>query len=196
MALNSPYVQGIIPLAVCAVFALVILVLGVFMWGPKQWRHLAFNNEVYFEHREPRQPILLAFKVTQRGRDLLYFEHFHGNPWDRGYVGNLRQVLGSSWWMWLMFWWQPDRVARYGRYDPDIDLPYSDKVWEKRHDVIASFPEFSLAALFESGSTAPPSRPRRVQLRDAGQPSSIHGEGSSAPRRRTNRTSELEAGVP
>ncbi|KAF7514810.1 hypothetical protein G7054_g14983 [Neopestalotiopsis clavispora] len=189
MALTTPSARSIGPFVATGVFALVVLIFGVFMWGPSQWWHLALNNEVYFEHRNPKQPKFLAFKVTQGGRDFLYFDDFVGNPWDRGYMNNLRQVLGSSWWMWLMFWWQPERVARYGRYEPDIDLPFSDEIWAQRNQVIASFSERRLAAQFWSGSTAPPPRPRRVQSRSAQQASPIHGEESSELRRRMIRTS-------
>jgi hypothetical protein len=99
MALTTPSARSIGPFVATGVFALVVLIFGVFMWGPSQWWHLALNNEVYFEHRNPKQPKFLAFKVTQGGRDFLYFDDFVGNPWDRGYMNNLRQVLGSSWWM-------------------------------------------------------------------------------------------------
>ncbi|ETS75837.1 hypothetical protein PFICI_12781 [Pestalotiopsis fici W106-1] len=186
MALCSYTSQGITPFVVSGSFALIALAVGVSLWGPRQWWHLAFNNEVHFEHRgKPRAPQLLAFKDTQGGRHVMRLKDFRGNPWDKGYMGNLRQVLGSSWWMWLIFWWQPERVAKYGRYEPGIDLPYSDKVWEMRHEVLRQRLD---AAEFWSGLATTPVA-RRMHSRSAEQSSSTHEEGRSEPRRRMNRTS-------
>ncbi|KAI1100785.1 hypothetical protein F4804DRAFT_348210 [Jackrogersella minutella] len=69
----------------------------------------------------------LAFKYQERLGPRLRLHDFEKNPWDLGPKENFRQVFGQHWWMWLFFWWTPERVSQYGSY-VDRDLPYADYV--------------------------------------------------------------------
>lgn len=72
------------------------------------------------------------------GETRLHLAGFQGkNPWDLGAQENLRQVLGRQVWQWFFFWWQPERVSRYGQYG-DRDLPYADFVLRHRTDFFMS----------------------------------------------------------
>lgn len=98
--LSSPTGKVDWPFGVSVLFTFTALIVGLALFGPKQWKHLAFRNEVFFEYRRPTKPILLGFKDARDARHpTLIFQLFVGNPWDRGTKRNLCQVLGSSWWM-------------------------------------------------------------------------------------------------
>ncbi|KAI4603905.1 hypothetical protein KJ359_000026 [Pestalotiopsis sp. 9143b] len=184
LSLSSSKSHNVMPFVVSAACALLALIVGIALWGPKQWKHLALNNEVLFEWRgKPRKPQLLAFKDSRRGMDVIRLEDFAGNPWDRGTLANMRQVLGERWWMWLLFWWQPKRVAKYGQYD-HVDLPYSVEVWEMRRRLLIDEPLDD--AVFQLGA-ATTRVSRRLQSRST-EVSSMITEETQA-RRRENRTS-------
>ncbi|KAK9418691.1 hypothetical protein SUNI508_07711 [Seiridium unicorne] len=195
LAVNLSSPGGVVdwPTSVAVFSSLAALVVGVSLFGPQQWKHLAMRNEVVLEWRRPRRPILLGFKdARDTRRPLIRFRLFEGNPWDRGTKKNLHHVLGSSWWMWLFFWWQPARVYKYGRYQPDIDLPYSDAVWDVQREVLGLSVEFDvgieMADLAESASRQGGSRATRLR-RSAQSSSASHAEEpSTAARRRGARS--------
>ncbi|RYP71957.1 hypothetical protein DL769_004562 [Monosporascus sp. CRB-8-3] len=79
---------------------------------------------------------ILGFKYDERGETRLHLQRFEGrHPWDLGISENLHQVLGRHWWQWFFFWWQPERVSRYGKY-AGRDLPYADWVIRYRTDLL------------------------------------------------------------
>ncbi|KAI0174611.1 hypothetical protein BJ166DRAFT_493124 [Pestalotiopsis sp. NC0098] len=182
--LTSSKSHNVMPFVASAACALLALIVGVALWGPKQWKHLAIKNEVLFEWRgEPRKPQLLAFKDSRDGMDVMRLVEFQGNPWDRGTLANMRQVLGERYWMWLLFWWQPKRVANYGQYD-HVDLPYSLKAWEMRRQLLIDEPldEAAYRSVYATIRV-----PRRLQSRSTEVSSMIPEEPQL--RRRENRTS-------
>ncbi|KAI0836457.1 hypothetical protein F5Y06DRAFT_305224 [Hypoxylon sp. FL0890] len=77
----------------------------------------------------------LAFKYQESEGTRLRLHNFEKNPWDLGLKENFRQVFGQHWWMWLFFWWSPERVSRYGHYG-DRDLPYADFVTREFTDQV------------------------------------------------------------
>lgn len=92
--------RGDWPFLVTCVLTGMMLIAGLLLAGIGQWWHLAFRNEVWLEYREPRKPISLGFKdARDASYPLLRFAQFSANPWVRGTLENLHQVLGSSWWM-------------------------------------------------------------------------------------------------
>ncbi|KAI1775893.1 hypothetical protein F4818DRAFT_458006 [Hypoxylon cercidicola] len=99
----------------------------------------------------------LAFKCQERVGWRLRLHDFETNPWDLGFRANFRQVFGEHWWMWPFFWWNPERVSRYGNYI-DRDLPFADFVTA----------EFTNQIMPLTGVAIDPPAP-----------SSIHGEGPS-----------------
>ncbi|RYP82352.1 hypothetical protein DL770_005611 [Monosporascus sp. CRB-9-2] len=95
---------------------------------------LAFKNGIGPERTTPAW--VLGFKYHERGETRLHLQLFQDrHPWDLGISENLHQVLGRHWWQWLFFWWQPERVSRYGKYG-GRDLPYADWVIRYRTDFL------------------------------------------------------------
>ncbi|RYP08185.1 hypothetical protein DL765_008885 [Monosporascus sp. GIB2] len=117
---------------------------------------------------------LLGFKYDERGETRLHLQTFEGrHPWDLGISENLHQVLGRYWWQWLFFWWQPERVSRYGKY-AGRDLPYADWVIRYRTDFLMVVPLVHVAiddGAFPSHGDAPVHRRRQRSTR-----SSSHAE--------------------
>lgn len=105
------------------------------------------------------------FKYELNGETRLHINQFDGkHPWDLGTAENLRQVFGH-WWQWPFFWWQPERVSRYGRY-ADRDLPYADWVTRYRTDFL--MPPLTHVTIDESGaSSRHEQEPRRRQQRSS-----------------------------
>ncbi|RYP08506.1 hypothetical protein DL765_008765 [Monosporascus sp. GIB2] len=135
------------PFGISVIAAVLVVVSGVtfFTWD-KFWL-LACKNCVYHENRvDPEWH--LVFKYDHNGQTRLHIQTFNGkHPWDLGIWENLHQVLGRHWWQWLFFWWQPERVSRYGHY-ADRDLPYAD--WVTRYRT-----EFLMAPLINVAVDAP-----------------------------------------
>ncbi|KAI0377365.1 hypothetical protein F5Y04DRAFT_285003 [Hypomontagnella monticulosa] len=134
-------------------------------------RRLVWDNSLTPERGEALRTI--AFKYQDdSGFYLRLYEFFNCNPWHLGPRENFRQVFGQHWWMWPFFWWQPERVSRYGTYE-DCDLPYAEVV-----------------RLKYTNSAAP--RMTGVAI-DPPAPSAARG-GPSRNRQPTSSTSDIELG--
>ncbi|RYP36708.1 hypothetical protein DL767_003270 [Monosporascus sp. MG133] len=177
------------PFAISVIVAALVVIGGVayFTWD-KIWLLACKNcNRVDPEWH-------LVFKYDHNGQTRLHIQKFHGkHPWDLGIWENLHQVFGRYWWQWLFFWWQPERVSRYGRY-ADRDLPYADWVTRYRTDFLMA-PLINVAVdapgASPSHGQAPPHRQqqqvnRREQQRSSGS-SAHHAEGSAPPAVHTRR---------
>ncbi|KAI4601141.1 hypothetical protein KJ359_012328 [Pestalotiopsis sp. 9143b] len=176
--------MGTTPARFFAIIALPVLLLAVVCAKSSltQWKHIAFWNET---RHQPRRE-LLAYKITfLNDRHFSYIYETEGNPWDLGQAENIRQVLGSKWWMWLLFFWQPERVAKYGRYKPAFDLPFSVNVLQMRGTILTYANEpvpVARPTLSEAPTTT-----RAQGRRRASASSPSHGEGSSSRRRNTRK---------
>ncbi|KAL8310994.1 hypothetical protein RB597_001823 [Gaeumannomyces tritici] len=117
-----------IPLGVCALASGFLVVYHGWYNVCMQWKYLGVNNSVHMEHSKYRHKHHFALvKSTPWGKELRYFI-YDGNPWDLGSrTANLRAALGASIWEWPLFWRQPERVEKYGRYGSESDLPMSER---------------------------------------------------------------------
>ncbi|XXG95263.1 hypothetical protein Hte_001524 [Hypoxylon texense] len=116
---SAPFVGSIL---LCCLMIVMILVPPNSLPGLKR---LVLKNTVGPELRGEKWT--LAFKCQERAGWRLRLHDFETNPWDLGFRANFRQVFGEHWWMWPFFWWNPERVSRYGNY-VDRDLPFADFV--------------------------------------------------------------------
>lgn len=150
--------------AVCAIVAAVsVICTSVYFTYEKIWL-LAFKNCVHAETIS-KKVWYLAFKYDTGNETRLHINKFQGqHPWDLGISENLRQVFGQ-WWQWPFFWWQPERVSRYGKY-ADQDLPYAD--WVTRYRTEFLMPPLTDIVIDEPGaSPSHGQEPRRRQQRSS-----------------------------
>ncbi|KAK7740424.1 hypothetical protein SLS62_011105 [Diatrype stigma] len=154
-----------VDIAVSAIVAAIsVICTSVYFTWEKIWL-LAFKNCVYAEQTINNKVWYLAFKYNTGNETRFHINKFHGrHPWDLGFSENLRQVLGQ-WWQWPFFWWQPERVSRYGNY-ADQDLPYADWVTRYRTDFL--MPPLTGVVIDEpSASPSHGQEPRRRQQRSS-----------------------------
>ena len=119
--------------------------------------------------------LVFKYQDRQNGETRLHIKDFKGpHPWDLGFAQNLRQVIGSRWWEWLFFWWQPERVRRYGHYSDMMDLPYAD--WVLRYRTEFLMPPLTGVVIDDSGAC--PSPRQAASLRRQQQRSSALSSGS------------------
>ncbi|RYO93419.1 hypothetical protein DL766_000809 [Monosporascus sp. MC13-8B] len=163
------------PFAISVIVAALVVVGGVafFTWD-KFWL-LACKNCVYHENRvDPEWR--LVFKYDHHGQTRLHILKSNGkHPWDLGIWENMHQVFGRHWWQWLFFWWQPERVSRYGHY-ADRDLPYGDWVTRYRTDFLMA----PLNSVAVDAPGAPPSHGRAPPHRQQQQVNRHEQQRSSA----------------
>ncbi|KAK7751436.1 hypothetical protein SLS62_006692 [Diatrype stigma] len=135
-----------------------LLVQQVIIWTPDKFWMLACRNCVVAEQEKTlgvSRLWVLGYKYLEGAETRLHLAGFQGkNPWDLGIEENLRQVLGRQVWQWFLFWVQPERVSRYGKY-VDRDLPYAEFVIRHRTDFLMP-PLTSVAVDDGSGTAASP----------------------------------------
>ncbi|KAI0116090.1 hypothetical protein F4776DRAFT_666665 [Hypoxylon sp. NC0597] len=134
-ALCDPSTRWTAPFAASIVFSSLAIFFVLMMKSPYLFKRLVWKNCVGPEICEARWT--LAFKYQERCGTRLLLHNFEKNPWDLGPKENFRQVFGQHWWIWLFFWWNPERVSRYGNYS-DRDLPYANFVTTEFMDQIMS----------------------------------------------------------
>ncbi|OTA96238.1 hypothetical protein M434DRAFT_28101 [Hypoxylon sp. CO27-5] len=134
-ALCDPSTRWTAPFAASIIFSSLAVFFVLMMNSPDVLKRLVWKNCVGPEICEERWT--LTFKYWDRYGTRLLLHKFEKNPWDLGPKENFRQVFGKHWWMWLFFWWNPERVSRYGNY-VDRDLPYANFVTTEFTDQIMS----------------------------------------------------------
>lgn len=135
--------------------------------------------------------------ADSRGNTRLHLASFQGkNPWDLGIEENLRQVFGRQLWQWFLFWWQPERVSRYGQYG-DRDLPYADFVVRHRTQLLMT--PLTHVAIDDGFRVASPTHGQASTTRRRQQRSSAASHSSlqhSSDQRRSDRSSTSHAEEP
>ncbi|KAI1073658.1 hypothetical protein F5B20DRAFT_498080 [Whalleya microplaca] len=190
-----------VPFAGSVIMGAIMVVMVLIMCTMRKFYLLLFRNSVVIESKYCNQlrRFHFAFKYNEGGEWRLRLSTFDGqDPWDLGTVENLHHVLGRHWWQWLLFWWQPERVSRYGRYAGQ-DLPFADFINTYRSDLlmapfnsVAVVDDFGLSSIHEQGSSSrQQSRPsvnsRREQQRSSAvsRHRSMQGSEESAFNRRS-----------
>ncbi|KAI1810354.1 hypothetical protein GGS20DRAFT_204633 [Poronia punctata] len=124
------------------IFAITVLVAGPVIMNvagegfTERLVMMVFKNEIYSEKGRSNvdgELHYLVFKVREHGPNggwTVRLHKFRNNPWDLGLRENVRQALGP-WWQWPLFWIQPERVTRYGKY-AGWDLPFGKHVLQVR----------------------------------------------------------------
>ncbi|EMR66896.1 hypothetical protein UCREL1_6102 [Eutypa lata UCREL1] len=195
------YQTLVIHLTITVILSGFMIVPMVVFWTHDKFWLLACKNCTFPEkdisRTVPRLWTLVFKYADSRGNTRLHLASFQGkNPWDLGIEENLRQVFGRQLWQWFLFWWQPERVSRYGQYG-DRDLPYADFVVRHRTQLLMT--PLTHVAIDDGFRVASPTHGQASTTRRRQQRSSAASHSSlqhSSDQRRSDRSSTSHAEEP
>ncbi|KAI8634706.1 hypothetical protein F5Y19DRAFT_469765 [Xylariaceae sp. FL1651] len=136
-ALAWPHQPAVTPFVVSVMLAGIVIAYVAGDTAHMQFDRLLRRNVTA---AEDKKLIHLAFKFRSPGPNgewRLLPRHLI-NPWDLGFEGNWRQVLGQHWYQWLVPFWSPERVSRYGKYGGLGDLPWGQAVRDFQSDFLSA----------------------------------------------------------
>jgi hypothetical protein len=94
----------------------------------KQTWRIVLHNTVGTEIRHPKRNFIIGLTRATAEEERLQIIYLDFNPWDRGMWKNSCTVYGGSFLEWLMPFYAPERVWRYGKTQGGIlDELFSDR---------------------------------------------------------------------
>ncbi|KAI3336996.1 hypothetical protein HD806DRAFT_542729 [Xylariaceae sp. AK1471] len=138
-ALNWSHQPAVAPFVAAVLLAGVVIALVAADTVHVQFDRLLRRNVVAAEDVIPGKLVHLAFKFKSpgpRGEWYLRPRHFI-DPWNLGFAANWRQVFGQHWYQWLVPFWAPERVSRYGKHGGLGDFPWSHAVRDFQAELLS-----------------------------------------------------------